>query len=579
MWAVLGIAPTTDSIEIRRAYARRMKESDVGEDAEAFAELRAAREEALAWAADCDAAVGVDEPDESADLPAVSDDGSCVAERSAGYDLMGPVLVDVDADHGVITRAPLPDEELGISATPPFAREDHGSGETLRLDRSRWWVPELDIAAGDSRVVPPAMVTDDDYQAMAAVLFPEEGDDAGPMSAEDIALWMAHLNRVFADPRMGELGYYGDVERWLSEVLAGSVPRSDPLLVTVAERFGWMAKADEVGETPAIAHITARIGALSFAEAVQVPGHRYRRAWRELMTPADAGSRRGWVGRKRVLELLAMIRQNHPQLEQSFDWYRVQLWEAQGGGSSGGATSGLVIAGLILAFNLLRIFSSAGNGDPVPVSVPASIEARAYQLDAPAKDIPAAIEWASNGAYRPEDLAKSNPELLEDLQRIWQDDKAAGERRDMFVSHVDDHLRQRFPRIVEQASRAALSDLLRIRIEAVRRAGLSPQDCADELLGRKLLPLEFDRRYRAAQYRILIETRGKMRAEEGDGKFWIDGDTMAAAARRAGMSVADFSAGLDREGSPTTICEARIALIETALTLPEKKAMKMLPYL
>ncbi|AHE54569.1 hypothetical protein NX02_14420 [Sphingomonas sanxanigenens DSM 19645 = NX02] len=579
MWAVLGIAPTTDSIEIRRAYARRLKESDVGEDADAFAELRMARADALAWAADRDATAGDDDPGDPA---AVSDDGSRVAELSATYGLTGPVLADVDVDHGVVTRAPVPDEELGIAATPPFARVDRGSGEALRLDRSQWAVPELDITPGDGRVVPQTMVTDDDYQAMAALLFPEKGEDAGPMSAEEIALWMTHLDRVFADPRMGELGYYGDVERWLSEVLAGSVPRSDPLLATVAERFGWMANADEVGETPAIAHITARVGALSFVEAVQSRGHRYRRAWRELTAPADAASRRGWVRRKNVLELLEMIRRHHPQLEQSFDWYRVQLWEAQGnagGREGGGAASGLVIAGLILAFNLLRIFSSTGNDDPAPVSVAPPIEARSNQLDAPANDIPAAIEWASNGAYRPADLATRNPDLLEDLQRIWQDDKAAGERRDMFDIHIADHLTQRFPRIVEKASHAALADLLRIRIEAVRRAGQSPQDCADEILGRKLLPPEFDRRYRAAKYRILIETRGKMRDVEGDGTFWIDHDTMVASAKRAGMSTTDLSAGLDGKGGPKGICEARIALIETVLALPEKKAMKMLPYL
>lgn len=50
MWQELGIAPTSDTREIRRAYALRLRDAHPEQDPRAFQRLRRAYERALAWA-------------------------------------------------------------------------------------------------------------------------------------------------------------------------------------------------------------------------------------------------------------------------------------------------------------------------------------------------------------------------------------------------------------------------------------------------------------------------------------------------------------------------------------------------
>ena len=48
-WALLGIAPTDDKKEVKRAYARKLKTIDVDADPAAFVRLREALDAAVEW--------------------------------------------------------------------------------------------------------------------------------------------------------------------------------------------------------------------------------------------------------------------------------------------------------------------------------------------------------------------------------------------------------------------------------------------------------------------------------------------------------------------------------------------------
>lgn len=577
MWAVLGIAPTTDSIEIRRAYARRMKESDVGDDAEAFAELRAARADALAWAE----TVTLDD----------DEDALAQAEEETEPAVLGfgtPVLADAHPVQDSLSVAAASAGEAGVDATPPIAGAATGRGDGISLDTGQWLVPELDVAPQADFVTPSDHATDDDYHALAALLFPENGGEPAPLDDSDMERVEHHLRRVLDDPRMQELGYYGDVERWLSEVMAGAIPRSDPLLARIADHFGWMAKADEVGETPAVAHVTARLGALSFAEAVQAPGHRYRRAWRELTTPADGDSRRGWVRRKRVLELLSTVRRHHPQLEHAFDWYRVGLWERADGaghGVSNGLPAFIFIALLVVGLNMVNaiFIGDKGRTPPAvrpPITAFPTTDWVSPELETPDRDIEVAIDRVSNGLADGGNLAERNPDLHGALKRIWIDDEAAGVTRNGFERHVREHLGDRYPRIVGHASHADLVDNAQSRLAIAHVLRNAPADCANYFQGKAMtIPADVDRRRRTVFYRILMDTRGKPDPVNADTMFQIDNSILEKAAKRAGLSVDDLVVALNNRGGAKAICDARIALAELAVELPAKQGMQILPHL
>lgn len=97
MWQELGIAPTADAREIRRAYASLLKSIDPDRDRDAFQRLREAYETALAWARGAEKRPGRAErahPGGAARMPVQRP--AAPADRPAGPARPAPIDIEVD---------------------------------------------------------------------------------------------------------------------------------------------------------------------------------------------------------------------------------------------------------------------------------------------------------------------------------------------------------------------------------------------------------------------------------------------------------------------------------------------------
>ena len=269
-WAFkqLGIDPTTETSDIRRAYAKRLKAMDVDADVDGYARLRNARDVALAHA-----------------------QGNYLEPAYEDYE---EEELDGLADEAV--AQPSVDEPLA-DVTPSKSPQ-----------------PTDEYAAAQRRLIQLLFTGEEQLYFFAA----EEAREA-----------LDCFEFLKTDPRLDQIDVASSASDWFAQILAQSSPRSDPLVRPVASYFGWK-RDQEVGVSPAVAAVIARANALDWRDRLQQRSHRLHRAWKELTKPAAENSKRGWVSSKRVGELLREIRTRHPSLEHDLDWYRVSLWESGG---------------------------------------------------------------------------------------------------------------------------------------------------------------------------------------------------------------------------------------------------------
>ena len=229
-WAVLGIAPTRDVAQIRRAYAARLKVTNPEQDAAAFAALRSAYETALARA----------------------------------RFVVAPVTTVVPP-----VAAPVVDERphVGDTATPQPPAHEAGSTSTAPAAPA----PPKEVLADIERLRA-------DFYALQQLLIAPEPSD--PQMLQSV------LERCLSAPALENLGVRLEFEPAMAQFLWRNPATTESLLEIVIERWNWRERRLSASTLREIPALVARADNCRHLENLRVSQPRvYRTLTRPPRTP------------------------------------------------------------------------------------------------------------------------------------------------------------------------------------------------------------------------------------------------------------------------------------------------------
>lgn len=229
VWEVLEIPRGSDRDTIRRAYAKKLRVTNPEDDPEGFKRLREAYEAAL------------QQHDYAARWAAIEDD---------------------DGSEDAASEAP-PSEPASRTMAPGARSAEAGQPAE----------PEIDA---------PLAAREGELAQLRAAMADLEAGLRGPWHPADTAL-EERLDAILRSPVMAELGTRADVERWLADLLAATIPHSDAVLLQSAQAFGWGSDDHHVrGVAPAIGMLLGRLDEWRIIEGLNHHSHAYHPAWRSL---------------------------------------------------------------------------------------------------------------------------------------------------------------------------------------------------------------------------------------------------------------------------------------------------------
>lgn len=604
-WQVLGIAADSDVAAIRAAYARQLKSFDPDDDPERFAELRAARDQALAEARSHGERAAERSAEEVGALQAARDDArwsepgdaaptapEVIDARLHGGDALkiAPPLVNSPVSgRGLVSVAPALAPEASYQSAPQPGHATDAEERVVPLPlilNSPGSPPVLDrrpdAGSADVGIVDHAAHRDRmsaHYDAVLALLFPPDDTAQQPLSDAEAMALNEHIKALLADPRLEEIAFLAEADRWFASVLADAVPRSDPAIQIAIDYFGWRAGQGRIDQHPAAAAVVARADEIDFLAKVTAPGHRLNAAWRELTRPADEGTRRGigWGLGGKVSELIQTVRQDYPRLEGHWDWYRVSLWENSKPRrfNVGWMVSAIYLA--IVAFGIIaRALDPQAGGNPARNPVPAIVMRDEQVIDsvlAAVADESLTLERARKEKPELASLLTSNLKIARDLGH--DNNKYA---RDM-IALLADRIRYRIKIAPYQLS----ADRVRLRLaQAKAIMPWSWASCRDFIVTGKPLERAMStttaRQERLMRVRILLETDGEPSRGQQSDRFSIPGEMVAKIAARAKLNDTRTRKALqtsDNADEPALKdqCLVGIALMEEALARPPAEAV------
>lgn len=323
LWTTLGLAPTNDEREIRRAYARRLKEVHPEDDPVGFQALREAYEHASnmargGWAVQTPRVIVRDKADQDADTdPSFDDD-----EDDAWGE---PPLPDT----GWTTRP-----ENRWSDPAPTASDDAGWSDA---DARLWSRPDAlapDPAAPNDL---PADLPDDirdelERERTRAQEHARLCDALGQILASPTPQGEAALDaliRILRSPAMDSLQVHERTEFWLAQAVSNGGPSADALIEPVIQFFGWDASRVGVDMRHAWPVLSRRdlATALRQLQRGDGPGQQAFRRLKAPPTPFNRIRDRFNLGlEKSVAALLARIDHELPGLEAHLDARTIAGW-------------------------------------------------------------------------------------------------------------------------------------------------------------------------------------------------------------------------------------------------------------
>lgn len=211
IWAILGVEPTNDEREVRRAYARRLKEVHPEDDAEGFQALREAYERAL---------------DLARRDRAVSSPRKNSRKRKADTAIETPVPSGEDGSNSDPERWVEPVDERG----PADGWEDaHGQDRDTSPSAA-----ELELPPDIRAELEAEKLRQDAHAALCdelEVLLRQKTVPSGDA--------LSTMLRLFRSPAMDSLRVHTNTEYWLAQVIARGGPAADALIEPAIRFFGW----------------------------------------------------------------------------------------------------------------------------------------------------------------------------------------------------------------------------------------------------------------------------------------------------------------------------------------------------
>lgn len=266
-WEQLGIAPTDDGREVKRAYARVLKRIDVDADPDAFIRLRTAMEMALAW-----------------------------GSRAP--------LLQADAEEAPWT-------DVGSDEMPPEG-EGEGAFDAAACEPLDFHLCPVRGNSGD-----------DGLDALRAELERLLFGEALP----DPARVQAVGEQILSHAALASVDCLVEVEQWLSESIASAIPRSDPLIEPAMARFGWRNAGRGWSRSWALEQVLQRRSDLAFLDQCGRSYAQHRAALDELRGPPRrrlSPFKLGLAGQ--VKDFLRLVETEHPTIEHDLDPASLAWW-------------------------------------------------------------------------------------------------------------------------------------------------------------------------------------------------------------------------------------------------------------